>query len=196
MALNVTELRKQIVHATVHPEKHDQSSWATSFQETTPESKNANPWAAVDPELPRPSACGSFGCIAGNVAIDSGAELLWYQHSYTNKDGKLFRVWHADSVNELTMVPNEDYHPEYDPYEPEFVEEYKSIHQHAREVLDLTERQAEALFDGGNDLDRLWKLSIEMSAGEITSYDRTLAEYERDEIARAAEAKAKAESTD
>lgn len=64
MALNVKELRAQLVHLTVYPEKWDQESWVQGVESAT-----------------RPSACDTFGCLAGNTVLASGKELIWENYS-------------------------------------------------------------------------------------------------------------------
>jgi hypothetical protein len=66
MTLNVRELLAQLRHLTIHPEKWNQETWVQEVEDGTEEP---------------PSACDTFGCLAGNTVLASGKELLWENYS-------------------------------------------------------------------------------------------------------------------
>ena len=162
--LNVERLLEELRFITANPDKHDQAVWAQARTEA-PAPEEADPWNTPLP--PRPSACGSFGCLAGNTAIhEPGVELDWYTESYFFENGKKIQLWQADNIlNETVKVEDwcgRDY------LEP------KSIKIKAQELLGLTPHQAGVLFDGDNTLDDLWELADKFSGGEIIAdkYDK------------------------
>lgn len=159
MALNVERLLEELRFITIHPDKHDQEVWVEADVEVPPEIDIYDPFD----QLPRPSACGSFGCLAGNTAIhEPGVELDWYRSGYHRRDGKRIITWQADDVvGEFVTVVDDWDGSEY--------QEQKSISQKAREVLGLTKTQADKLFEGDNTLDKLWEWAEKISAGEITA---------------------------
>lgn len=160
MALNVERLVEELRFVTMNPEKHDQGLWARVETEAEIPA-GIEIFEVADVEVPRPSACGSFGCLAGNTAIhEPGVELDWYQNEYRRENGKKVQVWQADDIlNEYVTRGDED----------DTWTDQKPISVKAAEILDLTPWQAERLFDGDNTLDRLWELADEFTGGEISS---------------------------
>jgi len=157
MALNVALLLEELRFLTINPEQHEQGLWAEARTEV-PLSPEDSPYEV---EAPRPSACGSFGCLAGNTLIHKDVELDWYEATYFRENGKKIQVWQADNVLNETVTVKDDWDgTEY--------EEPKPISTKARELLDLTEQQADRLFDGDNTQERLWELAEQITAGEIT----------------------------
>ena len=157
--LNVDRLLKELQFVTANPDKHYQDVWAQARTEVAvPE--GTDPWE-TDIPAPRPSACGSFGCLAGNTAVhEPGVELDWYKEDYEIWDGKKIQLWQADQIlNETVTVQ--------DWCNGGTFEEKKSIKTKAQELLGLTSHQAELLFDGDNTLDQLWELAERFSGGEI-----------------------------
>jgi hypothetical protein len=168
MSINTEKLLTQLRHLTIHPEKHDQSQWAKLVVE--------NGDTTVKP---LPSACGSFGCLAGNTVLADGHELYW-ESAFIGDEGKA--IWSADYLNEDG-------------------ERGRFIMSAAKDILGLTEDQAEALFSSGNSRDDLWAYAIEFTEGEIGlgSYltalrDAKAAEVEAERLAEAKAEEAKAEA--
>lgn len=168
MALNTELLLKELRHLTIFPEQHDQGLWV-GFKQEVPEDatvdeimeyRPTNPEANPRPDG-RPSACGSFGCLAGNTAIHAGSELDWYLETWdrTTVDGQTKRIafWTADNIL------GETYRDQYGDWVK------KSIERKAMELFDMTPAQADRLFDGDNSLDTLWERAEQISGGEITS---------------------------
>jgi len=167
MPVNVKKLRSELRFLTINPDKWDQGLWVKVEQEEKPG---------------RPSACGSFGCLAGNTVVHEDLELAWYKEVHTvwerdedgsvryqngspvpvrHEDGRVKRVtrWQADNVivdrhedGEEITVPIED---------------------RAAEELGLTSYQAEKLFSGDNDEATLWELAEKLTLGQIcrSNYD-------------------------
>ena len=166
--LNVERLLEELRFVTIYPDKHNQSVWAEAETEVPlPADADRDVMFVDGVEAPRPSACGSFGCLAGNTAIhEPGVELDWYEADYYLNDGKKVVAWRADYLLNETeasdwlgngRVP-------------------KLIKSKARELLGLTQHQAGLLFDGDNTLDELWRLAEQFSGGEIIAdkYDKWL----------------------
>jgi len=156
--LNVSRLLEELRFVTIHPDKHNQELWAKAVTEA--QIPEGDAWYEITP--PRPSACGSFGCLAGNTAVhEPGVELDWYEaETYRSDGGRSIFVWQADYIlNECVTVPDWDGNGKH--------KEPKSISEKARELLGLTPFQAHRLFDGDNTLDRLWELAEQFSGGEI-----------------------------
>lgn len=165
MSVNVEKLLKELRFLTIHPEKWDQSRWAQAEGE----------------EPPRVSACGSFGCLAGNTVIHEGRKLDWYSEDVPeyNPDGsraqtddgwtKYVTRWFADRV----------FTGKTDPVwgEPET----REIHYQARDDLGLTEHQAEKLFSESNTELDLWDLAQSLTLGQISidDYDQAVADRDR-----------------
>lgn len=157
--LNVELLLNELTAITEQPETHDQGLW---FNHLVPLEEDQGYGYAEDDTKPgkvRPSACGSFGCLAGNTAVNAGAELDWYLENVTRKDGKKFAVWAAETILGEDQT--------YTDCWGDKVTVKKTIAKKAQELLGLTDHQADKLFDGDNDLDRLWRLASQISAGEI-----------------------------
>lgn len=150
MPTNVALLRDELRYLTINPDKHNQGLWAVA--ETSGETPDY---------APRPSACGSFGCLAGNTAIHSGAELDWYKSAVIRRNGQPIVVWQADDILDEYITTEDRDGQQY--------REQKPIRVKAMELLDLTYCQAEKLFDGDNTQERLWQIAEEITAGEITS---------------------------
>ena len=157
--LNVPRLLEELRFITIHPDRHNQSLWAEA--ETVVEVPENQP--AISVEAPRPSACGSFGCLAGNTAIhEPGVELDWYEQTYYRDGDKKIVAWQADNIlNEYITVTDQWDGSEYT--------EAKTISEKARELLGLTYIQAELLFDGDNNLDQMWELAERFSGAEISA---------------------------
>lgn len=163
MALNVSLLREELRYITINPEKHNQGLWAEAETDVElPEGIGLYSNEAYKTEAPRPSACGSFGCLAGNTVIHSGTELDWYQSQTRLRDGRKVVTWQADNVLGETVTVK-------DWYDGHEYEEPKSISRKAQELFDLTPRQADRLFDGDNTLDTIWAWAEKISGGEITA---------------------------
>ncbi len=177
--LNVARLREEIQFITINPDKHEQGFWAEARTEA-PLNANEPPY---DVEAPnpntRPSACGSFGCLAGNTAIhEPGVELDWYQGTYFRENGKKIQIWQADNIlNEFVMVK--------DWYDGTEFPEAKSISKKAQELLGLTDRQAEMLFDGDNTLDDIWDMADRFTGGEINADKSEYARWDESSYAYA-----------
>jgi len=167
--LNVDRLLEELQFITVNPDKHDQALWAEAVTEV-PIPEDADPYEVNAARAPRPSACGSFGCLAGNTAIhEPDVELDWYRQTYRREGGKKVQVWQADNILGEYVTVEDD-------WDGSKYQEKKSIATKAQELLGLTPFQAGRLFDGDNDLDRLWELADAFSGGEIraskSEYDR------------------------
>lgn len=158
MATNVKLLLEELRHLTIHPEQHDQSCWATA---TTQVEEGYG-----DVEPPRPSACGSFGCLAGNAVLHQGIGLYWYQYDRETEDGTVTVAWRANFTVENQKTP--------------WGQQKVSISAKARELLDLTPTQGERLFDGGNSLESLWRIAEQITGGEISRWQYQLALRDRD----------------
>ena len=160
------ELLRQLRKLTVHPDQHDQGVWVKATTEGTPET------------APRPSACGSFGCLAGNAVLASGKELYWERQGFgTNAEGKDIVRWIADYV----QGPGDELG--------------RSIADEAQALLGLDDDQARMLFSGSNTREDLWHLAIEYTHGElypITLHDYVSALAEADEMAKAQQAEREA----
>lgn len=144
--LNVDKLLSELRFLTIHPDKWDQSLWVKY----------------VGPENPRTSACGSFGCLAGNAVLRENIELAWYEIQHFDVNVGAIRgtnVWYAD-----------------------YTIDHEHIEEKATELLGLTPHQAERLFDGDNSLDTLWELAESITLGEIDEYDYIEARRERDDL--------------
>lgn len=61
--VNRDALLAEVRHITVFPEEHNQGIWAQKIG-------------------PRPSACGTFACLAGNTVIRAGLRPDWYVADY------------------------------------------------------------------------------------------------------------------
>ena len=182
--LNVERLLEELRFVTIYPDKHNQGVWAEAETEAPlPADADRDMETVDDIEAPRPSACGSFGCLAGNTAIhEPGVELDWYEADYYLNDGKKVVIWQAD------YLLNETEASDWNSRVP------KRIKSKARELLGLTPHQAEQLFDGDNTLDELWRLAEQFSGGEIIadkhdkwsekSYGYALADREASEKAK------------
>lgn len=191
MALNVELLREELRNITIHPELHAQGLWVgaeTEVELPPGVDRYSDEW--YDFKTPPPPACGSYGCLAGNTVVHGGHELDWFIDYHETLPGKKVAIWKAESILD-------EYITHYEGTEDEFTEK-KSIHTKAKEMFDLTERQANKLFDGDNSLDDLWRYAEEISAGQIqgnkdnfySDYAIALREYEQVQ----AEAKKKEEA--
>jgi hypothetical protein len=160
--INTERLLEELRFITLHPEKHNQSLWAE----------------AVTPKGKRPSACGSFGCLAGNAVIHEGHDLLWKKEDETwdDKAQKWRQTWIADNVAGVVEGIQEP--------DPE-------IEVVARNIFGLTFEQGEILFDGDNTRDRIWECARFITANEptpITVEDEENAKAEAAELRAAEEA--------
>jgi hypothetical protein len=162
--INTRKLRTQLRNLTIHPEKHDQGTWAKVIVDEN----------QIDVK-PRPSACGSFGCLAGNTVLAEGHGLYWEGSFLTDQDGTSKAVWSADYIDEDG-------------------ERGAYIATAAREILGLDYEQASALFSGANSQADLWNLAIVFTEGDISLYDYLDARDESIRVAKEAadEAEAKA----
>lgn len=175
MPVNVEKLHEELRFLTINPDKWNQGLWVKVEQVERPG---------------RPSACGSFGCLAGNTVVHEDMELLWYEDEETvwvrdkhgdmvwdrngnpiptrNEDGTTKRVvfWHADD----TIVGVDE----------DGVPIVRSIHDAARDELGLNEHQAGKLFSPDNTESELWDLAEKLTLGEISSWDYDRALRDRD----------------
>jgi hypothetical protein len=90
------------------------------------------------------TACGTVGCLAGNTVLHAGAQPLF---GYNNSD-------HDDQASFVEIERGDDRHR-------------TSVSRAARELLGLTDDQAEDLFHPLNSLHRLWSLAARFTDGEI-----------------------------
>lgn len=140
-------LHQELRHATIYPEKHDQSVWF----------KQIDGVAGAEP------ACGTFGCLAGNTILHSGEKLDWrFMPEDTETWGYDYLT--PDEVKELPETVEGHWTAEH-------TASGESAFDRGRELLGLTRHQADKLFEGDNTLDILWELAEEMTLGEISSWD-------------------------
>lgn len=137
--LNVSLLLKELRHVTIHPEQWDQGVWAKATQEEKPD--------------PRPSACGSYGCLAGNTVIHSGERLYWEKEGTIFQDGAEVPLWIAAFVQTAEGHRGE------------------SVSYTAQALFGMTRHQAMRMFAGENTLDQLWEIAGEIAGGEISNYE-------------------------
>jgi hypothetical protein len=159
MSVNVDKLLEELRFLTIHPEKWDQTRWAQ----------------VEGKEPPRETACGSFGCLAGNTVIHEGLKLDWYseeipQYHLDGSTTEYITRWFADRV----FTGRTD--PHYGGPET------REIHAQARDDLGLTEYQADRLFHEGNTEEKLWSLAQDLTLGEISQIDYSEALAERDRV--------------
>lgn len=128
---------------TLYPEIHNQGDWLYA-----PYGSAERVPGTVLPltfDRARPTACGTKGCLAGNVFLMSGRHELRYQVD-------------DDDTRELHIqfLRNGVWH-DVDPY----------VQGEAAEILCLTRDEMVALFDGDNSLDDLWSFASLFSDGRV-----------------------------
>lgn len=162
--VEVDKLRDELTYITVYPEFWNQGDWVNPV--------NREFGTAETP----PPACGTMGCLAGNTVLHEGGELQWVKGDYWDYETNAMKFyWRTEYV----IMPQE------------FEEEH--IDYAARKTLGLNSDQADALFDGGNDLDDLWEKAYAVSDGKITPDDRRAAERQLAERVERGEVKAREE---
>lgn len=146
--LNVRKLHDELRYITIYPEKWDQGNWIRPESYDHPELNENN-------EDTPPTACGTVGCLAGNVALRAGWKPNWEFNSFS----------HTWDINNVTSP---------------ITGGVGSVSGVARTELGLTHRQAETLFNGDNTLRGLWAIAERITCGEISEYDfdRATREYE------------------
>lgn len=153
--VNTELLLEELRFLTINPDKWDQDRWVE---------------AVTSDEETRPSACGSFGCLAGNIVLHQGIELAW------------FAVGHVDSYG----VDEEE--GEYWPiavenpgvvWIAETTVQGELISCAANKVLGLGDIH-HSLFSGSNTLDTLWHKAEILTNGEINQEHFATALCERD----------------
>lgn len=159
-ALLLHELR----HATIHPEQHDQGTWAKYLGD-------------------RPSACGTVGCLAGNTVIHQGRELAWeVSHVVFRDTGREYLETeygyqvHAGNVDDLSRVTKVWTADEVLPEDPGYPRE--QIEDVAAELLGLDSFQAGQMFNGSNTIEDLWTYAIVFSGGYISIQDYKAAQID------------------
>lgn len=153
MTLNVERLIDELVFLTEFPEKWDQTLW---LQTTNPN---------------RVSACGTTGCLAGNTVLHQNYKLYWEEAGVvTDLEGKKTMLYTADYTEEIDDGDGGTY-------------QGKPIDEVAMFELDLTETQANSLFDGDNTLDELWEKAEQITQQSL-DHHRELAEERREERLR------------
>jgi len=146
--LNVSKLLGELQQLTIYPEKWDQGFWAVP---------------AIDPETKRPSACGSYGCIAGNTLIHNEYTLIWKENpmvGYFDEASQDRHRWIAEDAEDSNG-------------------NRRTIEAHAAKELGLTPWQAEILFDPDNTEADLWEHAERFSGGQISDWDYRLAKESR-----------------
>jgi hypothetical protein len=173
MPVNTAKLLAELRHLTIHPEKWDQGLWVKVVQKERPS---------------RASACGSFGCLAGNTVLHEGFELDWY--------GEVSRVYERDAEGAIVYekgqavsVLDEDGVPKvYTEWLADVVivsiEKTEPIEDVAAKELGLNSYQADLLFSGDRTEAELWELAQNITLGEIDDWDYQEAREDRDELAR------------
>jgi len=183
--VNTERLLEELRFITIFPEKWDQQLWFVSGKADTEEELTEKPKSPI-------SACGSFGCLAGNTVARDGHELAWYKESfYTDNDQFMGYRWACHSVY---IESEEEFKARVAtlPAQDQQWERRKSvaISEKAAETLGLNYIQQERLFSGENLLDDLWELAYTVSGGAITPQDYEDAKAQR-EVQKAKEEKEK-----
>lgn len=150
-------LLQELRHATIHPEQHDQSTWA-KYQGD------------------RPSACGSVGCLAGNTVINEGLVLAWeLSHVVYRATGREYRRdsrgWTraAEDEKDENLVTKVWIADEVLPEKTGDLR--RPIEVVAAELLGLREGEADKMFEGDNSIKDLWTYAIVFTDGAISIQD-------------------------
>lgn len=115
LTIDVPRLRKELEYVTTHREQWLQGEWIHR------------------------TACGTVGCLAGNVALNAGYVPVYERGRYAT--AARVRLPHGHGVRPVANV--------------------------AAEVLGLSVGQATELFAATNTLYRLWELASMFTGGEI-----------------------------
>lgn len=166
--VNVERLLEELRFVTIFPEKWDQSLWFSSGVDATDEDTDKD--APVSNGV---SACGSFGCLAGNTVAREGLDLAWYKASKFDENGNFTGYrWEASRV----YVESKE---EFDKRMADVPEDRRTwlsratreIPDVAADVLGLNYTQHDRLFSGENSLDDLWETAYIVSGGQISEAD-------------------------
>lgn len=152
--VNTELLLEELRFLTINPDKWDQDRWVEAV---TPD------------EETRPSACGSFGCLAGNIVLHQGIELEWFAVGHVDSDGvdEEFGYWPIAVLNPGVV------------WIADTTVQGKLISQAANEILGLGDTH-HSLFSGSNTLDTLWRKAESLTNGEINQEHFATALAERD----------------
>lgn len=183
--VNTARLLEELRFITIYPEKWDQQLWFVSGKADTEDELTEAPKAPI-------SACGSFGCLAGNTVARDGLELKWYKEEFYNHNDQFAGYrWASHSVfteSEEEFQARRDALPLRD---RQWVERKSTaISEKAAEILGLNYTQLDRLFSGENGLDELWELAYIVTGGGISPQDYEDAKAQR-EVQKAKEEKEK-----
>lgn len=138
----VAALQKTLDFITEHPERHDQSTWVAGRPVED---------FSVDVEPDLPSGCGTYGCVAGWLAMQNTAaipEEAW-QPLYDYKNGQ----WTDQIVG-------------YD-----FNYNLFPVVSVARDVLGVDDERSdgliEQLFDSDRTLEEIWFVAQQLAEGRL-----------------------------
>lgn len=181
--VNTARLLEELRFITIYPEKWDQQLWFVSGKADTEDELTETPNAPI-------SACGSFGCLAGNTVAREGLDLKWYKEEFYNHNDQFAGYrWACHSVfteSEEEFQARRDALPLRD---RQWVERYSAaISEKAAEILGLNYTQLDRLFSGENGLDELWELAYIVTGGGISPQDYEDAKAQR-EVQKAKEEK-------
>lgn len=183
--VNTARLLEELRFITIYPEKWDQQLWFVTGN------------ALIEDELTEPpktpiSACGSFGCLAGNTVARDGLELKWYKEAFYNHNDQFAGYrWACHSVFTESEGEFEARRAALPAQDRQWVERRSaSISEQAAEILGLNYTQQDRLFSGENGLDDLWELAYTATGGGISPADYEDAKAQR-EVQKAKEAKEK-----
>lgn len=183
--VNTARLLEELRFITIYPEKWDQQLWFVSGKADTEDELTEVPKAPI-------SACGSFGCLAGNTVAREGLDLKWYKESFYSENDRFmgFR-WACHSVFTESEEEFEARRAALPAQDRQWVERNSAaISEKAADILGLNYTQQDRLFSGENGLDDLWELAYTATRGGISPEDYEDAKAQR-EVQRAKEAKEK-----